>query len=403
MIVNQLKNKSFRTTAAYVLEKERASILDTNMLGATPRQMSREVAACRRYRPNLQKATLHVIFSLPYQTDAQGNVTHQEDLENSQAVELVSKWREAMQVTNCLYFLARHSDKTHNHFHLVACRIRKDGSVIDDSWDYRRSEIIVRQLEQEFGLEPAPCSNERVAARVEQELGIEASQSLRRAQTQRQTHHGSGKPTVKQRLVGLIDEACQDKPTVTQLIGRLQHQGVTVHPTFSTRGLFREAIAFELDGVKIPGNKLGSAYSFPGLKKKRGVDYNPERDLPGIKAVAAGELVSLEVGNQQHSLCDRSLEFAPILDRLLLSHNSNIVKGRNFTAKRLPSDMISLVRNTDDGEIMRVQRTQEGWKPLPSSGTMSDSDVEALQKLKDLSYRKINQAQKSKLQFELDS
>jgi hypothetical protein len=57
----------------------------------------------------------------------------------------------------------------------------------------------------------------------------------------------------------------RDSPTVTQLIGRLQHQGVKVHPQFSTRGLFKEAIAFELDGVKVAGNKLGSAYSFPGL------------------------------------------------------------------------------------------------------------------------------------------
>lgn len=292
MIVNQLKNKSFRTTAEYVLGKEEVELLDSNMLGATPRQMSAEVAACRRYRPNLQQATLHVIFSLPYRKDEQGEIIYQEDLPDEKAVELVTQWREAMQVTNCLYFLARHQDRTHNHFHLVACRIRKDGSVVDDSWDYRRSEVVVRQLEKEFNLEPTPCSNERVAL-IAQEQGIETTVSSRRAPTRKQKHHHSGQPTVKQRLAALIDEACCDSPTVTQLIGRLQHQGVTIHPQFSTRGLFKEAIAFELDGVKVAGNKIGSAYSFPGLLNKRGVSYSPERDLPALQAAAAGEVVSL--------------------------------------------------------------------------------------------------------------
>jgi hypothetical protein len=293
LIVNQLKNKSFRTTAEYVLGKEEVELLDSNMLGATPRQMSTEVAACRRYRPNLQQATLHVIFSLPYRKDEQGEITYQEDLPDEKAVELVTQWREAMQVTNCLYFLARHRDRTHNHFHLVACRIRKDGSVVDDSWDYRRSEVVVRQLEKEFNLEPTPCSNERVALKAT-EQGIETTVSSRRAPTQKQKHHHSGKPTVKQRLAALIDEACCDSPTVKQLIGRLQHQGVTIHPQFSTRGLFKEALAFELDGVKVAGNKLGSAYSFPGLLRKRGVSYSKERDNPALEAAAAGEVVALE-------------------------------------------------------------------------------------------------------------
>jgi hypothetical protein len=179
----------------------------------------------------------------------------------------------------------------HEHIHIIASRIRMDGSVVSDSWDYRRSEVVVRQLEKEFGLEAAPCSNSRVAQKVE-EKGISTTVSDRRAPTRKQKHH-SDKPTVKQRLASLIDEACSDSPTVTQLIGRLQHQGVIVHPQFSTFGLFKEAIAFELDGVKVAGNKIGSAYSFPGLLRKRGVSYEPSRDMRALQAAAAGELVQL--------------------------------------------------------------------------------------------------------------
>ena len=52
-----------------------------------------------------------------------------------------------------------------------------------------------------------------------------------------------------------------------------------VHPQFRTQGNFKEAIAFEMDGVKVAGWKLGKAYSFPGLKSWRGVNYDSERDL----------------------------------------------------------------------------------------------------------------------------
>lgn len=87
--------------------------------------------------------------------------------------------------------------------------------------------VVVRQLEKEFNLEPTACSNERVAFKV-LEQGIETTVGERRAPTRKQKHHHSGQPTVKQRLAALIDEACCDSPTVTQLIGRLQHQGVTI-------------------------------------------------------------------------------------------------------------------------------------------------------------------------------
>jgi hypothetical protein len=190
------------------------------------------------------------------------------------------------------YLIARHHDTKHEHIHIIASRIRMDGSVVSDSWDYRRSEVIVRQLEKEFNLEPTPCSNERVAL-IATEQGIETTVSDRRAPNQKQKHHHSGLPTVKQRLAALIDEACSDSPTVKQLIGRLQHQGVKVFPQFSTRGLFKEAIAFELDGLKVAGNKLGEAYSFPGLQRKRGVRYDPERDLPALHLALSGEVIEL--------------------------------------------------------------------------------------------------------------
>ncbi|HEY9795844.1 MAG TPA: relaxase/mobilization nuclease domain-containing protein [Leptolyngbyaceae cyanobacterium] len=297
MIVNQKKNASFRSTLLYVLGKEKSTIIDTNMGGETPRQLAAELAAARRHRPNLKRACGHIIISIPHRRADHSHGEYHEHLEDEQYAAIAHRWLKGMEflgegLSCSQYLIARHHDTLHEHIHIIASRIRMDGSVVSDSWDYRRSEVIVRQLEKEFGLEATPCSNERVAQKVE-EKGISTTVADRRALSRKQKHHSSCKPPIKQQLAALIDEATASHPTVTELIGRLQRNGVIIHPQFSTKGLFKEAIAFELDGVKVAGNKIGSAYSFPGLLRKRGVSYLAQRDNPALFAALSGEVVQL--------------------------------------------------------------------------------------------------------------
>ncbi len=317
MIANQKKNASFRSTLEYVLGNEAATLIDTNMGGKTPRQLAAEFAAARRLRPNLKRACAHVVLSIPHRDADHSLGEYHEHLDDEQYVEIAHRWLRHMEfrgegLHDSQYLIARHLDTNHEHIHIIASRIRMDGSVVPDSWDYRRSEVVVRRLEQEFGLEATPCSNDLVASRVQEE-GIEATVSDRRAMTRRQKHHASGKLPVTQQLADLIDEVTQDQPTVTRLIGRLQQRGVMVHPQFSTGGSFKSAIAkrcceaqiaFEMDGVRVAGWKLGTAYSFPGLQNKRGVSYDEERDLPALSAAARGEVIETQesaIGQNQQS------------------------------------------------------------------------------------------------------
>ena len=298
MIANQLKNRSFRSTLEYALEKEEAEIIDSNMGGYNPRQLAREFGAARRMRPNFQRACGHIILSLPHREASHPQGEYHEHLDDEKYALIARRWLKEMQflgdgLHKSQYVIARHQDTKHEHIHIIASRIRMDGSVVPDSWDYRRSEVVVRQLEQEFGLEPTRCSNERVAEKVKQKHGIKTTVGERSAQTKKQKHHFSGKPPVKQLLADAIDEATSDQPTVTELIARLQKLHINVHPSFSTKGKFKNAIAFSMNGVKMAGWKLGKAYSFPGLLQRKGVDYNSERDIPALRAARDGQLVKL--------------------------------------------------------------------------------------------------------------
>ena len=310
MIANQSKNRSFRSTLEYTLEKEEAFIIDSNMGGYNPRQLAREFGAARRMRPNFQRACGHIILSLPHREASHPQGEYHEHLDDDKYALIARRWLKEMQflgdgLHKSQYVIARHQDTNHEHIHIIASRIRMDGSVVPDSWDYRRSEVVVRQLEQEFGLEPTRCSNERVAQKVKQKHGIETTVGERSAQTKKQKHHFSGKPPVKKLLADAIDEATFDQPTVTELIARLQKLHINVHPSFSTRGKFKNAIAFSMNGVKMAGWKLGKAYSFPGLLQRKGVDYNSERDIPALRASRDGQLVQLPAKSvSPHSISD---------------------------------------------------------------------------------------------------
>ncbi|MBV6626469.1 MAG: relaxase/mobilization nuclease domain-containing protein [Rivularia sp. (in: Bacteria)] len=300
MIANQMKNRSFRSTLEYALEKEDYVIIDSNMGGYNPRQLAREFGAARRMRPNFQRACGHIILSLPHREASHPQGEYHEHLDDEKYALIARRWLKEMEflgdgLHKSQYVIARHQDTKHEHIHIIASRIRMDGSVVPDSWDYRRSEVVVRQLEQEFGLEPTRCSNERVAEKVKQKHGIKTTVGERSAQTKKQKHHFSGKPPVKQLLADAIDEATFDQPTVTELIARLQKLHINVHPSFSTKGKFKNAIAFSMNGVKMAGWKLGKAYSFPGLLQRKGVDYNSERDIPALRSARDGQLVKLPV------------------------------------------------------------------------------------------------------------
>ncbi len=288
-----------------MLEKEEAEIIDSNMGGYNSRQLAKEFSAARRMRPKFQRACGHIILSIPHRDASHPQGEYHEHLDDEKYAEIAQHWLKGMEflgdgLHKSQYVIARHHDTNHEHIHIIASRIRMDGSVVPDSWDYRRSEVVVRQLEKEFGLEQVPCSNEQVAQKVREMWEIDTTVGdNRRAQTKKQRHHFSGKPPVTQLLADAIDAATKDKPTVTELIARLQQQDITVHPSFSTQGKFKDAIAYSMDGVKVAGWKLGKAYSFPGLLDKRGVDYKPERDMAALRAAQLGLLVKLSTSHKK--------------------------------------------------------------------------------------------------------
>jgi hypothetical protein len=201
----------------------------------------------------------------------------------------------AMEFDNNQYAVVKHSDTEHDHIHIVASRICLDGGVVDDSWDYYKSQETIRQLERNYNLETVTPSWE----------------TDKRAQTtgEHRQLKSKGNKSVRVQLQDLIDEVTQDNPSMPEFVERLQQQGVEVQVGLTRTG-FSKGISYNLDGVALSGTQLGKAYTFSGLQKHRGVSYDQGRDNALIEALmqpqhlanAPGEAEENELESSQSEL-----------------------------------------------------------------------------------------------------
>ena len=217
MIGKQIKGTGFRGCLNYVLGKKGAYLIGGTMCGQTPEELAAEFTSARQLRPNLKVAVFHASLS----------VDRTEKLEDSEKndqrwLAIAADYMKTMGFDNNQYTVVKHNDTDHDHVHIVASRIRLDGSVVDDSWDYYRSQETIRQLEQNYNLEI-------VAPSWEEDKRSPTTGEHRHLQSK-------GNKSVRVQLQDLIDEVTQDNPTMPEFVERLQQQGVEVQVRLTRTG-----------------------------------------------------------------------------------------------------------------------------------------------------------------------
>lgn len=253
MIGKQIKGRSFSKLLNYLFGKDGASLIGSNMEETTPRGLAAEFRFCRQLNPRVSRSVYHASLSL----------SHIEHLENDTWHEIAQKYLQAMGFDMNQYVVVRHSDRDHDHAHIVASRVRLDGITVSDSWDYRRSEAAIRQLEQDYGLRSLHSNQEKISRSPttgEQRLLARTGEESIRVQLQRS-----------------LDQATQSPITMPQLIGQLQQNGISVRIRDRQTGEIT-GISYESNGIAFSGTHLGKAYTFKGLQRYRGVNYDLHRD-----------------------------------------------------------------------------------------------------------------------------
>jgi hypothetical protein len=258
VIGKQIKGRSFSKLLNYLFGKDGASLIGSNMEEITPRGLAAEFRFCRQLNPRVSRSVYHASLSLP----------HTEHLENDTWHEIAQKYLQAMGFDMNQYVVVRHSDRDHDHVHIVASRVRLNGITVSDSWDYRRSEAAIRQLEQDYGLRSLHSSQKQ------------DSRSLTTGEQRLLARTGAA--SIRVQLQRSLDQATQSPITMPQLIGQLQQNGISVRIRDRQPGEIT-GISYELNGIAFSGTHLGKAYTFQGLQRYREVNYDSHRDAELIK------------------------------------------------------------------------------------------------------------------------
>lgn len=158
MIANMTRGGGARGVLNYVFGPGRlgvagrAELVGGTMAGWDARSLAREFGVLRTLRPDIVNPVKHVSFALP----------DGESLALEQALETGADLAARMGWTT--WCLVKHSDKHNEDWHLVASRIRDDGTVAREvAFDVRIAEEVCRAAEQRYGLRQVK-SPERTAA-----------------------------------------------------------------------------------------------------------------------------------------------------------------------------------------------------------------------------------------------
>ena len=180
-------------------------------------------------------------------------------------VQLVEEWMSEMGIDpeNTQYIIARHLDKEHPHCHLVFNRIANDGSVISDSNERLRNERACRNIKLRhrltFGKTRSPKINQDRLRKYE------ASRILIR---------------------NLVADSLIQSTDWKSFADNLERNGVKTHLSLDEKTRNIRGIAFEHDGFRISGSKLGhhGAYTYWRMAGKFGqLRENPKiREIPEL-------------------------------------------------------------------------------------------------------------------------
>lgn len=133
------------------INKEHGRVLDTNKV----------------YNDGTGKINIHRVFEdfkrwMPQATKAEKTMMHislnphpDDRLSEAQYIQIAHEYMEKMGFADMPYVVVKHEDIDRHHIHIVALRVKPDGSAIDSRNNYYRSKEITREIERKYGLHTA--------------------------------------------------------------------------------------------------------------------------------------------------------------------------------------------------------------------------------------------------------
>ena len=272
MISKQIKGVDFCNVLKYnqnKVDKGEAIILDSNLASSSVIKQTKEFNVVRQLKPNLSKAVYHVSLNLPYE-DAN-------KLSDEKFANLARDYLVGMGFKDSQYVIYKHFDRYHSHIHIVANRVKYSGDVVSDSHDYKRSEALIRKLEQKYNLTEF--------------VRKEQSNVLSKGEIEKCLRTGDVPERLE--LQNILIEILNQNLLMKDFIDKLKLKGINVKINQSLTTGFISGISFDYKGTFYKGSKIHKNFSWNNIKNKiikdeqnRNHSIIPE-DNVGIRAAKA--------------------------------------------------------------------------------------------------------------------
>jgi len=249
------KSGGAKGAIGYVLktDREKEPIIIGGAFG-TKEEITRQFDAYSTLRPGVKNQVSHVSISLK----------PGEHLDEEQKLTFAEKLLEKLdfQKERVPYLVVGHHDKEYEHFHIVAGRIRDDGTVVSDSKIALRTIQATKELEKEFGLEPV-------------EFRQKSDRRIKRGEYKLMERTGELSTVAEAKLV--IDEILKDEPQTKEFVENLRKSGFQVRPNISEKTGKMNGFSFKKGEITFKSSAIAKDYSFQNLQKN-GLNYDRARD-----------------------------------------------------------------------------------------------------------------------------
>ena len=158
-------------------------------------------------------------------------------------VEIAREYMRRMGITNTQYIVCRHTDREHQHLHIVANRVDNDGNTISDSNDNVRNVKVCKALTREYGLHFS-----------------KGKMNVKRDRLR-------GKDKVKYQIYDAIKAALPCCNCWSDLCDRLAKQGIGVYFKFDRRKGKILGVSFTKNEISFSGSRIDRSMGFYKLDR----------------------------------------------------------------------------------------------------------------------------------------
>lgn len=238
--------------------RPRADIIGGTFSGRTEQEVSREFGEFHQLRPSLGQHVAHMSLNFP---------DNERDLSDSEMCAIGEHWATGMGFDG--YSIVSHGD----HIHIAASRIKLDGTTVSDSWDWRTSEALVREIEEKFDLIKVEPSHLLEPERSVDHVKAPGMAELALAE--------EGEAPVKAQLQDMLTELLKEPITASEFVQRLEEAGVDVRPNLANTGRLN-GFSYGFEGSSFTAKELGRGFTL-GNMSKRGFEYEQDRDFQTLQ------------------------------------------------------------------------------------------------------------------------